>query len=62
MPACAIRPCWPRTLATLDTLSGGRLEMGLGAGWNKPEHDAIGIPFEPAGVRVKRLSEAIAVH
>ena len=34
-------------LATLDVLSGGRLEIGLGAGWNKPEHDAIGIAFEP---------------
>ena len=48
-------------LATLDALSGGRLEIGLGAGWNKPEHDAIGIAFEPTGVRVKRLTEAIAV-
>jgi probable F420-dependent oxidoreductase len=48
-------------LATLDTLTGGRLEVGLGAGWNKPEHDAIGIPFEPVGVRIKRLTEAIAI-
>jgi probable F420-dependent oxidoreductase len=48
-------------LATLDALSGGRLEVGLGAGWNKPEFDAIGIPFEPVGVRIKRLSETIAV-
>jgi probable F420-dependent oxidoreductase len=48
-------------LATLDALSGGRLEIGLGAGWNKPEHDAIGIPFEPVGVRIKRLTEAIAI-
>lgn len=48
-------------LATLDALSGGRLEIGLGAGWNKPEHDAIGIPFEPTGVRIKRLTEAIAI-
>jgi probable F420-dependent oxidoreductase len=48
-------------LATLDALSGGRLEIGLGAGWNKPEHDAIGIPFEPTGVRIARLAEAIAV-
>src|ERR1051326_4517609 len=48
-------------LATLDALSGGRLEIGLGAGWNKPEHDAIGIPFEPTGVRIKRLAEEISV-
>jgi probable F420-dependent oxidoreductase len=48
-------------LATLDALSGGRLEVGLGAGWNKPEHDAIGIAFEPTGARIERLTEAIAV-
>lgn len=48
-------------LATLDRLSIGRLEVGLGAGWNKPEHDAIGIPFEPVGTRVAKLAEAIQV-
>jgi probable F420-dependent oxidoreductase len=48
-------------LATLDALSGGRLEIGLGAGWNKPEHDAIGIPFEPTGARINRLAEVIAI-
>jgi alkanesulfonate monooxygenase SsuD/methylene tetrahydromethanopterin reductase-like flavin-dependent oxidoreductase (luciferase family) len=48
-------------LATLDVPSGGRLAIGLGAGWNKPERDAIGIPFEPVGVRIKRLTEAITI-
>jgi probable F420-dependent oxidoreductase len=48
-------------LASLDVLSEGRLEIGIGAGWNKPEFDAIGLPFEPVGTRVTRLTEAIAV-
>lgn len=48
-------------LATIDVLSGGRVEVGLGAGWNRPEYDALGIPFEPVGTRVERLAEAVAV-
>ena len=48
-------------LATLDVLSGGRVDAGLGAGWNKPEFDSSGIPFEPVGVRIKRLTETIAI-
>jgi probable F420-dependent oxidoreductase len=48
-------------LATLDRLSGGRLDLGIGAGWNRPEHDAIGIPFEPVGTRIAKLTEALAV-
>ena len=48
-------------LATLDALSGGRVEIGLGAGWNKPEYDAIGIPFDPVGTRIRRLTEAVAI-
>jgi len=48
-------------LASLDVLSNGRLEIGIGAGWNAPEYHAIGLPFEPVGTRVARLGEAIAV-
>lgn len=60
--ACLRHPAvLAQDLATLDVLSGGRLEIGLGAGWNKPEHDAVGIPFEPVGVRISRLTEAITI-
>ena len=48
-------------LASLDVLSGGRVEVAMGAGWNRPEYDAIGIPFDPVETRVGRLAEAIAV-
>jgi probable F420-dependent oxidoreductase len=48
-------------LASLDVLSGGRLEIGIGAGWNVPEYRAIGLPFDPVGRRVARLEETIAV-
>ena len=48
-------------LATLDVLSGGRVEVAIGAGWNRPEYDALGLPFDPASVRVARLAEAVTV-
>lgn len=48
-------------LASLDVLSEGRLDVALGAGWNEPEYQAIGLPFERVGARVARLAEAVAV-
>ena len=48
-------------LATIDVLSGGRLIIGIGAGWNRPEYDAIGLAFDPVPVRVDRLTEAVSV-
>lgn len=50
-----------KELATLDFFSGGRLEIGLGAGWLENEYDAMGIPFDRAGVRLDRLEETIEV-
>jgi probable F420-dependent oxidoreductase len=44
---------------TIDILSGGRLELGIGAGWMKPEYTQSGIPFDPAGVRIARLEETL---
>jgi probable F420-dependent oxidoreductase len=48
-------------LASLDVLSGGRLDVAIGAGWNKPEYDAIGLSFDRTPVRQARLIEAVAV-
>ncbi|MEX2315388.1 MAG: TIGR03621 family F420-dependent LLM class oxidoreductase, partial [Thermomicrobiales bacterium] len=47
--------------ATLDLLSDGRSEFGIGAGWLKREYDAIGIPFDAPGTRVNRLIEAVSI-
>jgi probable F420-dependent oxidoreductase len=47
--------------ATLDLLSDGRLELGLGAGWNPVEYEAMGLHFDDAPRRVSKLEEVIAL-
>jgi probable F420-dependent oxidoreductase len=47
--------------ATIDYLSGGRFELGLGAGWMRAEYDQMGIEFDPPGLRIERLEESVQV-
>ena len=47
--------------ATLDLLSGGRFELGIGAGWLRDEYERAGMPFDPPAVRVGRLQESLHV-
>jgi F420-dependent oxidoreductase-like protein len=47
--------------ATLDVISRGRLDFGIGAGWNELEHEMYGIPLPPPGERIRRLGEACEV-
>src|SRR3954468_9401568 len=48
-------------VAQVDQMSGGRVELGLGAGWFEAEHSAYGIPFPEVGERFDRLEEQLAV-
>lgn len=50
-----------KEIATLHELSGGRVELGLGAGWLRAEYEAIGMPFAANGTRIARLAEAVQV-
>lgn len=50
-----------KEIATLDLLSGGRFEWGIGAGWLASEYAAAGMPFDPAGTRVDRMQESITL-
>ena len=47
--------------ATIDLLSDGRMELGIGAGWMTVDYEALGIPYDRPGVRIERLEEALAV-
>ena len=49
------------SVATVDAMSGGRVELGLGAGWFTDEHRQFGIPFPPTGERFDRLEEQFEI-
>jgi probable F420-dependent oxidoreductase len=48
-----------KQLASIDEFSGGRLDIGLGAGWLAAEYEAMGLPFPPAGERIAMLEEVV---
>ncbi len=50
-----------REMASLDLLSDGRLELGIGAGWMTVDYEKAGIPLDPPGVRIARLAESITI-
>lgn len=50
-----------KSLATLDCIAGGRLDVGIGAGWYEPDYQAIGMGFPSPGERIARLAEAVDV-
>jgi probable F420-dependent oxidoreductase len=59
----ALRPAsvLAKALATLDRLCGGRLDIGIGAGWYAPDYEAVGLAVPSPGERLDRLREALAV-
>ena len=59
----ALRPAsvLAKALASLDRISGGRIDIGVGAGWYEPEYAAIGMDFPPPAVRMQRMREAVEV-
>jgi F420-dependent oxidoreductase-like protein len=50
-----------KTVATLDVLSGGRAQLGIGAAWYQREHLGLGVPFPPTAARFELLEEALQV-
>ncbi len=50
-----------KVVTTLDVVSGGRAELGIGAAWYEREHRALGVPFPPVAERFERLEETIQI-
>src|SRR3954451_12453094 len=50
-----------KTVTTLDVVSGGRAELGIGAAWYEREHNGLGVPFPPTAERFERLEETLRI-
>ena len=50
-----------KTVTTVDVLSGGRAELGIGAAWYEREHEGLGVPFPPVAERFERLEESLQI-
>jgi F420-dependent oxidoreductase-like protein len=50
-----------KVVTTVDEMSGGRIEVGVGAGWNEVEHRQLGLPFPPIAERADRLEDQLAI-
>ncbi len=50
-----------KEVATLDVLSGGRIELGLGAGWKRADYDEAGLVYDRPGVRIDRMAESLEI-
>jgi probable F420-dependent oxidoreductase len=54
-------PVLIQELTTVDLVTEGRLEIGIGAGWNRPEYEAAGLPFDPPRERIARMRATVAM-
>lgn len=54
-------PVLAQELATLDAMTDGRLEIGIGAGWNRPEFEAAGLRFDPPAERLRRMKATMRI-
>ncbi len=52
-------PVLAQDLATVDAMTDGRLEIGIGAGWNRPEYEAAGLSFDPPAERLRRMEASV---